>query len=161
MSFLEKIKKLCEENNISQRKVESDLELSNGSISKWSKSSPSGDVVQKLADYFGISTDYLLGNSEFRNEEEMFAHWDEKHNPDGKLAEEVRGLERLNEKDERDIAKDMSYLLEQFDSQEALMFDGEVLDEETKQLLLQSLEHSMRIGKAMAKQKYTPKKYRK
>lgn len=159
----ERFVQLLQENNVTTYKVAKETGIGQSSFSDWKtgRATPKTDKLQKVADYFNVSLDYLTGNSEFRTKEEMFAHWEEKHNPDGKLAEEVRGLERLNEKDERDIAKDMSYLLEQFDSQEALMFDGEVLDEETKQLLLQSLEHSMRIGKAMAKQKYTPKKYRK
>ncbi len=161
MNLLEKIQELCKENDTNPSKLEIELGFGKGTLYKWKTSSPNSDKLQVIADHFNVTLDYLKGNSEFRNEEEMFAHWEEKHNPDGKLAEEVRGLERLNEKDERDIAKDMSELLEQFDSSEALMFDGEVLDEDTKQLLLQSLEHSMRIGKAMAKQKYTPKKYRK
>lgn len=60
MNLLENIKSLCKKNKISQRKLEKDLGLSNGSSSKWVKSSPSGDVLQKLADYFSVSIDYLM-----------------------------------------------------------------------------------------------------
>lgn len=64
MDLLERVKKLCSEKKISQRKLEAELELSNGSVSKWNKSSPSGDVLQKVADYFNVSVDYLLGREE-------------------------------------------------------------------------------------------------
>lgn len=67
----------------------------------------------------------------------------------------------LTQKDEKDIAKKMDSLIEQIDTQDALMFDGEPLDEESKELLKASLENSLRMAKAIAKQKYTPKKYRK
>ena len=67
----------------------------------------------------------------------------------------------LNQKDEKDIAKKMDNLIEQIDTQDALMFDGEPLDEESKELLKISLENSLRMAKVIAKQKYTPKKYRK
>ena len=45
--------------------------------------------------------------------------------------------------------------------QDGLMFSGEPLDEETKELLKASLENSIRIAKINAKEKFTPKKYRK
>lgn len=60
MNLLENIKALCKKNKVSQRKLEKDLGLSNGSSSKWVKSSPSGDILQKLADYFSVSIDYLM-----------------------------------------------------------------------------------------------------
>lgn len=47
------------------------------------------------------------------------------------------------------------------DGKEALMFNGEPLDDESKELLKQSLENSLRMAKVIAKRKYTPKKYRK
>ena len=65
----------------------------------------------------------------------------------------------LTQKDEKDIAKKMNLILEQIDTQDALMFDGEPLDNESKELLRMSLENSMRMAKVIAKQKYTPKKY--
>ncbi|QCH28512.1 helix-turn-helix domain-containing protein [Clostridium tyrobutyricum] len=68
---------------------------------------------------------------------------------------------KLSEKDEHDIKKDLNKTLEQLEkSQDGLMFDGEPMDEETRELLRISLENSMRIAKQAAK-KYTPKKYRK
>ena len=45
--------------------------------------------------------------------------------------------------------------------QEALMFSGEPLDDHTRELLKASLENSIRIAKINAKEKYTPKKYKK
>ena len=44
---------------------------------------------------------------------------------------------------------------------DGLMFDGEPLDEETRQLLRASLENQLEMTKRLAKQKFTPKKYRK
>ncbi len=40
------------------------------------------------------------------------------------------------------------------------MFDGEPLDDETRQLLRESYENQLRITKQLAKAKFTPKKYR-
>jgi transcriptional regulator with XRE-family HTH domain len=48
----------------SQRELERELGLGNGTITKWSQSSPSQDKLQSIADFFGVSVDYLLGNSD-------------------------------------------------------------------------------------------------
>lgn len=70
-------------------------------------------------------------------------------------------VEAASTKDERDIARLMKYMLMQLDNQqEALMFDGEALDEESRELLKASLENSLRMGKVIAKQKFTPDKHK-
>ncbi len=73
---------------------------------------------------------------------------------------ETQKAPTLNKKDERDIKKKMDEMLEIFDSADALMFDGEPLDEETRQLLRDSYENQLRITKQLAKAKFTPKKYK-
>ena len=44
------------------------LGISQQALSKWEneKTEPDNDSLVKLANYFGVSTDYLLGNSETR-----------------------------------------------------------------------------------------------
>mgnify|MGYP000960139710 FL=1 len=73
---------------------------------------------------------------------------------------ETQKAPTLNKKDERDIKKKMDEMLEIFDSADALMFDGEPLDDETRQLLRESYENQLRITKQLAKAKFTPKKYK-
>ena len=86
-----------------------------------------------FSDYFNVSIDDLLG----------------------------REVE-LTQKDEKDIAKRLEQTLEDLEhGQDGLMFSGEPLDEETKELLKVSLENSIRIAKINAKEKFTPNKYRK
>lgn len=60
MDFLERIKFLCKQNNVSQSKMEADIKISNGASSKWKKSSPSMDVLKKLSKYFNVSIEYLI-----------------------------------------------------------------------------------------------------
>ena len=60
-----RIKDLCIKHQITITKLESDLGFGNSSIKKWEKvSSPSVDKIVKVAEYFGVSTDYLLGRSD-------------------------------------------------------------------------------------------------
>lgn len=59
--MLDRILALLKENGITAKKLTTDLEISNSSVSDWKKGSkPSCDVVVKLAKYFGVSTDYIL-----------------------------------------------------------------------------------------------------
>lgn len=54
---------LCKKNRISCKKAAEDIGLSNSITTKWKKTgaTPSGDTLQKIALYFNVSTDYLLG----------------------------------------------------------------------------------------------------
>lgn len=61
----DRIKELCNRRGITISKLESDLGFGNSSIKKWERtSSPSVDKVIKVANYFDVSCDYLLGRSD-------------------------------------------------------------------------------------------------
>ena len=59
----ERIKTLRNEKGIGQNFLAEELELSNASISYWenAKQEPSAQAIYKMAKYFGVSADYLLG----------------------------------------------------------------------------------------------------
>ncbi len=61
MTLVQKIKALCEEKDITFAALERRLDFGNGTIRKWDNATPSGDKLAKVADYFGVSVDYLLG----------------------------------------------------------------------------------------------------
>ena len=54
---------LCENKNSSPTRFALDIGLSKAAVTRWkqTESTPNGDVLCKLADYFGCSVDYLLG----------------------------------------------------------------------------------------------------
>ena len=56
-----KVKDLVDEKKMTIAELERKLDFSQGSISKWDKQSPSSERLQKVANYFSVSTDYLLG----------------------------------------------------------------------------------------------------
>lgn len=92
--------------------------------------------IEKLARFFNVTTDYLLGN--------------DKNND----------LPPLTPRDERDIAKDLEKMLAELDTSAA--FGGNLTpDGEDLELLKSSLTQAMTLAKRVAKQKFTPKKYRK
>lgn len=58
-----RIKDLAAQRKVSLAKVERDLGFSNGIISTWKNGKASQDKINALADYFDVSTDYLLGRT--------------------------------------------------------------------------------------------------
>lgn len=62
MNLYEKVKQMADENNVSINKIELHCGFSHNSIGKWANSSPKCDNLAKIAKYFNVSTDYLLGN---------------------------------------------------------------------------------------------------
>lgn len=64
----ERIKSLCRRKGVTISQLESELGFGSSSIKKWEKtSSPSFDKIKKVADYFGVSTDYLAGRTDIES----------------------------------------------------------------------------------------------
>ncbi len=64
MTLYERIESLRKSKKISQGNLEKELGFSNGSISKWKNSTPTPERLQKLAEYFGVSVDWLMAGEE-------------------------------------------------------------------------------------------------
>jgi|GEM_PF-3265735 len=69
MSLVENIKRLRKSHNTSIPKLEEEVGIGVHAIYKWDTSYPSVDRVLKVADYFGVTTDYLLGREQLSHEE--------------------------------------------------------------------------------------------
>lgn len=63
MSIYSAIKEIANQKEISIYRIEQDLNLSNGLISKWNKSVPKADKLQEVADYLGVTSAYILNKS--------------------------------------------------------------------------------------------------
>lgn len=132
---------LLREHGISGAKMSSDLGMSRSFMTELRSGrakSIKAETAQKIADYFGVSLDYLL------------------------TGEQKETAPTLTKKDERDIEKRLEAMLGDLEGPaDGLMFSGEPLDDETRELLRASLRNQLEMTKRLAKQKYTPKKYRK
>lgn len=64
MNIVDKIRTLCSERTITIAELERTLGLGAGTVSRWDARVPGVDKVQKVAEYFDVSTDYLLGRSD-------------------------------------------------------------------------------------------------
>ena len=137
----DKISNLCADHGISVGKMCSDLKISRGNLTDLKMGrirSISSANLQKIADYFSVS----LG---FFSESEKGT---------------TKKAPTLNKKDERDIARRLEETLNLLESSDALMFNGEPLDQESAELLKTSLQNQYTLAKQIAKQKFAPKKYR-
>ena len=65
--FFNRFKALCDEKNISVYRACTDIGLNRSAVAKWkSGGSPNGTTAAKLAEYFGVTTDYLLEQTDAR-----------------------------------------------------------------------------------------------
>lgn len=126
-------------NNVTQTDVCNTLGFKMSTFSDWihARTYPRIDKIEMLANYFGIEKSDLVEDKKKSTES------------------------ALSKKDEKDIARKLDETLKQLSSNGGLMFDGEALDDETKELLKISLENAIRTAKVTAKKKFTPKKYKK
>lgn len=116
-------------------KLEKDLGFSNGYIGQLRKGVFPDDRLGRIADYLGVTVDYLMNGEETDNK-------------------------ALNEKDERDIKQAIEDFKNRL-STAGVMYDGEPLDEESQAAILAAVELAERTARIAAKEKFTPKKYKK
>ena len=60
----EKIKELADKHGISLMKLEEDLGYSRNTLYKLKSQKPNAERISEIADYFNVSTDYLLGRTD-------------------------------------------------------------------------------------------------
>ncbi len=98
--FIEKFDELLQKNKISRNKLSKELAISTSTIQSWyNGSEPSLDKAKKIADYFNVSLDTLVGKKSNISHKEMkiIEHY-RKIDENTKLA--IDTLLKLNSNDE-------------------------------------------------------------
>lgn len=135
--------KLLEKYGVTAYKVSKATGIGGSTFSDWrsGRSTPKQEKLQKIADYFGVTIEYLMTGKE---------------EPKEKAPE-------LTVKDERDITKDVDRIMEKLTSGEngPASYNGEALDPEAAELFKDDLEIALRRLKMINKEKYTNKRYKK
>lgn len=93
LTMLERIKNLCKKHGITVTILEKDLDLPNNTIYQWKNRMPNLERTKKVADYFNVSVDYLLGRTSDEEIETIAAH----HDGDDWTDEELEEIERFKE----------------------------------------------------------------
>lgn len=82
--FWERFTLLCAEKGTKPNPVAKELGFASSTVTAWKNGSTiSSDKLQIIADYFGVSTDYLLGKTEKRQA------------PEGLTAKDMETLEKI------------------------------------------------------------------
>ena len=129
---------LLQKNNLTPYKVAKEAGVTQTALSNWKtgKSTPTTKTLQKIADYFGVTIDYLM-NGEEKDTEPTLTKRDTKE-----ITEMMNGVEELLKQD-------------------GLMFDGNPASQEAIDSILSAMKIGMEMAKQRNKEKYTPKKYKK
>ena len=61
MQFSQTFKRLCKEKKITQQQALLELNLNRNATQRWAQGIPAPHTLKKIAEYFGVSVDYLLG----------------------------------------------------------------------------------------------------
>lgn len=105
--FFDVFSKLCEESGTTPNAVAKKLNLSSGGVTEWKNGrTPRGETLKKIADYFNVSVDYLLGNTDIKekpsestrtvptDEDIMFALFEGEQGVTDEMYEEVKRFAR-------------------------------------------------------------------
>lgn len=132
--------RLLKAKGISAYRVSKDTGISTATLSDWKtgKSTPKADKLQKIADYFCVSVDYLMG-----------------------ISVEEKKAPALTDKDERDIARDVERIMSNLETSGDLMFDGVPMSQEAKESMAAAMKLGLEAARLKNKETYTPKKYKK
>ena len=107
MTITEKIRKLCEANNITINKLEKELGIGRGNIGRWYKHRPNPDDLLKVANRFNVSAESLLSDDKLTFDIQFFAE----KNP---------ALDNENGMDE--VTKDLIDIIYSLSSEDRKMF---------------------------------------
>ena len=123
-----KFVELLQKNKTTPYQVSKATGIAQSTLSDWKlgKSIPKYDKLEKIAQYFNVSVDYLLGKTDIKEKTPAYSDGD------------------------KDIADSLAHYMEALEKQDGLMFDGEPLDDESKELLLISLKNTMELARKMA-----------
>lgn len=130
---------LLQKYNVTSYRVSKEAHVTQTALSNWKagRSTPSTKTLQKIADYFGVSIEYLMTGKEDSDKKEP----------------------QLKPKDEKDI-KNILANTEQLLKQPGLMFEGKPASQESIDSILSAMQIGMEMAKKKNKELYTPKKYK-
>ena len=137
----ELIKGLSKAKGLSINQLEKTLDFSKGSLCRIDTNRPSIDKLQKIADFFGVTVDYLMT---------------------GKNEYVPAGKSELTERDRREIGRDLDKIMNEIKNKTdgPLYYNGEAIDEHSLDLLEKALELGLTELKKENKVKYGRKKKR-
>lgn len=149
---------LCKERNVSPTRAAIEIGISKATPTTWKKRglTPQGETLNKIAAYFRVSTDYLLGNVTV-----PFFQLDNDRILQDINSYESESTSTLTDRDRRDIARDLERIMEALDTAGDLQFDGDPMSDEARESIRAAMKLGLEAAKVKNKERFTPKKFRK
>jgi len=143
MTTYDVISELCKNRNLAITALERELGFGRGSIGKLRTGNTTLERLQKIADYFGVTVNYLTTGQEDSLPKEKSSE--------------------LTARDNRDIAKDLDSIMTKLSNREdgPVSYNGENLSDESIDLFKEELEIALKRLKLINKEKYNPNKNKK
>ncbi len=141
----EVFEQLLQKYGVTSYKVAKEAGVTQTALSNWKsgRSTPTTKTLQKIADYFGVTIDYIMTGK------------------DDSAKSEIK--QELTARDERDIAKDLDRIMGEIrkDDDGPLYYNGVEIDDASINLLQNAIEYALRETKKENKVKYNPHKNKK
>ena len=139
----EVFEQLLQKHGVTPYKVAKEAGVTQTALSNWKsgRSTPSSKTLQKVADYFGVTVDYLMT---------------------GRVDAKEKAPE-LTARDERDIAKDLDRIMGEIQKGDdgPLYYNGIEIDNASVNLLQNAIEYALRETNKENKVKYNTNKNKK
>ena len=71
MGIYDNIKYLCKKNGITVKQMEETLDITRSSVCRWNNNPPTLNSITKVANYFEVSIDYLVGREQRISDESI------------------------------------------------------------------------------------------
>lgn len=71
--FPERLKALRKEAKLTQKQIAKSLNIKQPTYAQWEngRTKPKGETLERFADFFNVSTDYLLGKTDIKNSSDI------------------------------------------------------------------------------------------
>ena len=127
--FNQRLKNLRKEKKLTQQNLADFLEVRRSTYGEYERGKimPPYDKIQKLATYFNVSVDYLMGATNFKTLDEK--------------------IDTIAKRDITDIKQVLNLLIEELEEEDLIVkFDGMDLSPQTKQLFISTLKSAIQLG---------------
>lgn len=128
----ERFQLLLDKRGISAYKVAQDTNIATATLSQWKngQSTPKLEKMQRIANYFGVSLEWLLGTSDSTTHYDIAIHSESIHNE----------ITNISSKNMEYLPIYIQNITDTLRSSSSILVNNKILDNATKELLILNLE---------------------
>ena len=148
--FYEKLLELCKLRGVTPTEVTRQIGVNKSNVTYWKNGSiPKATTMNKIANYFGCTVEYLLGDVPEPAIKAPATLQDQEKKP-------AADSNELNERDKKDIAKSLEVIMSDLENSRNLMFYGDPASPEAIESIRNAMAMVLEYAKKVNKQKCPP-----